>query len=67
MRYIDGSLYLNGMRSDRVRVYDMNGGMVSEIAVPATGYGIFPLDLPGGMYVVTDGIQSVKIFANFAH
>ena len=67
MRYIDGNLYLNGMHSDRVRVYDMNGGMVSEIAVPATGDGIFPLDLPGGMYVVTDGIQSVKIFANLAH
>lgn len=67
IRYVDGNIYLSDIRADHVRVYNMGGNMVSEINVSAASDGIYPLDLPGGMYVVTDGFQSVKIFANFAH
>lgn len=67
IRYADGNLYLTGVRGGSVCVYDMTGSCVEEIAVNPAGDGIYPLSLPQGMYVVTDGIQSVKIFANFAH
>ncbi len=67
IRYAGGNLYLSGVRGGSVSVYDMGGRRVERIAVSPEGDGICPLPLPPGMYVVTDGFQSVKIFANFAY
>ena len=66
IRYADGNLYIDNIRATSVRVYDMSGKMMAELPVSPSDGGIYPLALPQGMYVVTDGLQTVKIFAKFA-